>query len=371
VALEGELRVGLGLRDGRVAQVQITSTRPEVASALLLGRTRAELAAAVPRLFSLCGVAQAAASALAATAALGETVAPATLVFWRDAVATEMLRDAAWRSLLDVPRWLGEAPSHEAVVAGRSALGLRPDLDDRREDREAIGRAVFGMAAEAWLDRVGLNTLDAFDGWADAGSTATARHLARVRDDDAAMPGDGAASRWLPAHDHAAWLQPWLREAADAPGFARQPRVDGAPAETGALARQHRQPLIAAMLRRSGSRVPARFAARLHELALLLAGQHDTAIGAMALPSGDGVAWVETGRGLLVHQLGFDTADEPRSRVYRIVAPTEWNFHPAGVLPAALHGSPAPDLESVRQRATRVVNSLDPCVACRVEFDHA
>jgi Ni,Fe-hydrogenase I large subunit len=127
------------------------------------------------------------------------------------------------------------------------------------------------------------------------------------------------------------------------------------------------------MLQRSTSRVPARFAARLHELALLLAGRHDTLVGAIALPTGDGVAWVETGRGLLVHQVRMDaTADGgPRSTVYRIVAPTEWNFHPAGALAAALRGAPAPDPETVRQHATRVVNSLDPCVACRVELDDA
>ena len=49
--------------------------------------------------------------------------------------------------------------------------------------------------------------------------------------------------------------------------------------------------------------MPARFVARLRELALLLAGRATAAVGAMALPAGGGVAWVENARGLLVHQV--------------------------------------------------------------------
>jgi coenzyme F420-reducing hydrogenase alpha subunit len=165
----------------------------------------------------------------------------------------------------------------------------------------------------------------------------------------------------------------WLLGSAETPDLARQPCFDGTPAETGALARQHRQPPIDAMLQRSSSRVPARFAARLRELALLLAGRHDTVLGAAALPSGDGVAWVETARGLLVHQVGMAApAGSPScSATYRIVAPTEWNFHAAGALAAALQGAAAPDPETARQRAMHVVQSLDPCVACRVELHDA
>ena len=55
----------------------------------------------------------------------------------------------------------------------------------------------------------------------------------------------------------------------------------------------------------------------------------------------------------------------------RIVAPTEWNFHPGGALAAALLGRPAADLDAVKRYTTQLVHSLDPCVACHVEFDHA
>jgi Ni,Fe-hydrogenase I large subunit len=114
--------------------------------------------------------------------------------------------------------------------------------------------------------------------------------------------------------------------------------------------------------------VTARFVARLRELALLLAGQHEATVGALTLPAGDGVAWVENARGLLVHQVRLAAG---RMQSYRIVAPTEWNFHPQGALATALAGTPTADRAAAQRKATRLVHSLDPCVACQVEFDDA
>jgi coenzyme F420-reducing hydrogenase alpha subunit len=152
------------------------------------------------------------------------------------------------------------------------------------------------------------------------------------------------------------------------PEFARRPVWRGAPAETGALAKLQSDALLQALMQRGHSRVPARFVARLRELALLLAGRSDTALGATALPDGSALAWVENARGLLLHRLRLV---QGRTAGYRIVAPTEWNFHPEGALPAALRDAPAHDLESLRRRTRVLVDSLDPCVACSVEIEDA
>jgi Ni,Fe-hydrogenase I large subunit len=86
------------------------------------------------------------------------------------------------------------------------------------------------------------------------------------------------------------------------------------------------------------------------------------------LPGGGGLAWVENARGLLMHRLRLV---QGRTADYRIVAPTEWNFHPDGALSAALRDSPAHDLDALRRRTRRLVDSLDPCVACSVEVEDA
>lgn len=87
---------------------------------------------------------------------------------------------------------------------------------------------------------------------------------------------------------------------------------------------------------------------------------------AHALGDNTGMAAIETSRGLLIHAVrlsGNMVAD------YRIVAPTEWNFHPAGALTQAMA-----DLKignDAQFRAQEICQSLDPCVAFGVELTNA
>ena len=69
----------------------------------------------------------------------------------------------------------------------------------------------------------------------------------------------------------------------------------------------------------------------------------------MTLPSGDGIAWVENARGLLIHRVRLTRRT---SRHYGIVAPTEWNFHPRARWRRPLRGPAAADRANVEQRAT-------------------
>jgi len=51
---------------------------------------------------------------------------------------------------------------------------------------------------------------------------------------------------------------------------------------------------------------------------------------------------------------------------YQIVAPTEWNFHPAGPFVAALLGAAVPR-EAAERRIVQLAGLIDPCVPFRVE----
>jgi len=50
--------------------------------------------------------------------------------------------------------------------------------------------------------------------------------------------------------------------------------------------------------------------------------------GSLPLSEGAGLGWVQTARGLLLHRVAC-TADGLIGS-YRVLAPTEWNFHPGG-----------------------------------------
>ena len=81
------------------------------------------------------------------------------------------------------------------------------------------------------------------------------------------------------------------------------------------------------------------------------------------------MAWVQNARGLLLHRVALDAQGMVDD--YRIVAPTEWNFHPDGALVHGLTGLAADDEARLVRQARLAVQALDPCVACRVEVVHA
>jgi Ni,Fe-hydrogenase I large subunit len=107
----------------------------------------------------------------------------------------------------------------------------------------------------------------------------------------------------------------------------------------------------------------ARLLARLAELAVLPAQlRRPLANGIRSASPRDGVglAAVETARGTLIHRVELDGEKVMR---YRIVAPTEWNFHPRGAFPRGLAGMPARNEGELRQAAALLAHALDPCVA--------
>ena len=177
-------------------------------------------------------------------------------------------------------------------------------------------------------------------------------------------------STWCPLPDlPEESLEPGLTGAC-ADGFTATPEWEGQPRETGALEREAGRPLIASLVRQNGNGLLPRLVARLSELAsvpnrveAILARIEAAAPASMpAEPNGTGLAQVEAARGRLVHWVrleGGQVAD------HRILAPTEWNFHPRGVLASGLLTLPAgPDIERL---ARLVVDAVDPCVECRIE----
>lgn len=368
MGLEGELLVRAHVLGGRVGGTQVVSTRPDVACLLLQGRTRDEIVAAVPRLFSVCAHAQGTASRLACAAAAGDATSAAALARIQQTVVEEAVAETARSVLLQWPGWLGEQASPDALAAARGAVAWCVDMP--QPAGAALAAAVYGQPAEDWLQ---LDLLSRLRRWADSAPTPAARLVAQALN-QSLPPGKRSGpvlpgAQLLDGTQHAEWIAA-LAPALDAdPGFALHPTWCGAPAETGPLARLQADPLVHALLQRPGARVAARFVARLRELALLLAGRTQLAVGALQLAPGRGLAWVENARGLLVHSAQFDALG--RASSYRIVAPTDWNFHPAGAVALGLAGAPAADRAALQRQASLLVRSLDPCVHCRVEIDGA
>jgi hypothetical protein len=150
------------------------------------------------------------------------------------------------------------------------------------------------------------------------------------------------------------------------PDFVQQPTWQGQCAETGPWARLRHRPVQTLSQHSAWTRLSARWM----ELIEIAAADPQTASwgsvpllasGALGLGHGQALSWCEMARGLLLHWVKLDAQD--RVQEYRVLAPTEWNFHPNGALARALTALPFGDTVAAQVLAA----AFDPCVACTVQ----
>jgi hypothetical protein len=315
-------------------------------------------------LFTLCGGAHRVAAGHAVAAAGGDERPPGAEQ--RHALRVDTLREHLRRLWLDAPRLLAApdgtdaapvvAPPDPAQLAGCALLRRADALDD---SRAWIDAQVFGMPAADWLAAWNDDPRAAAGAWAAAGSTWPARWLAAVRAQGPGLPQRVAA---LAAHASPQELRRLAAQLRQEGGFALAPTWRGHTAETGCwtrLADRHAQapdgPYAEPWLRH---------AARLADVARLLAPAGDAwlAQGALALGPSEGLGWCEMARGLLVHWVQL--SDDGRVADCRLIAPTEWNFHPFGAAARALAQLP---LQADAAQVRLLVAAYDPCVAVEIE----
>ncbi len=308
----GRVRLRLTCADGMVSAVQVSSQRPDVAM-ILRGRMADQAVQQLPLLFALCGQAQARAAALALAAAHGEECVPRL----ESNVQREVMREHLWRCLLALPPLLREDTlKHEFISS-------------------------IKWIAEG--NRAGLHAL--------LSSSRIATLHQRLHQIEESHP---ISPRLLPRLDARRTLAEWPRLSAK---FCRLPDWRGMSAETGAIARQQQteekiKPLFF-----------SRWCARFDELMDWAMGDDKVGAGgtvsATPVAPGIGRSLVETARGILMHEI---VLDGKRIADYLIVAPTEWNFHPQGILADQLLGQNAEDRDALQQYVAQAVAALDPCV---------
>lgn len=193
------------------------------------------------------------------------------------------------------------------------------------------------------------------------------------------------ASSWLarrngPRHPSRGLTIPDV-QAAGGYSWCKAPRLDGAVAEVGALARQvvDGHPLFVDLVGHGGGNAQARVIARLIEVARLIplmeswtrAIRPREPFCAHGSVPGEAEAegLIEAARGSLGHWLQIRNG---RIFNYQIVAPTTWNFSPRdsggtpGACEQALAGAPVREGETDPVAVQHIVRSFDPCMVCTV-----
>jgi len=388
--IEGRLDIDLYCRHRQVSNVSIRSGRPVDAVRVFVGREVTDVLQILPLLYSICGTAQAMACASACEQALGVQVSAPQRRARDLLVMAETVREHLWRILLDWPSFAGRDAGegslaaltalpkrlHAALYPCNNAfqLGGGAVAADRRalhacleEAQALVETQVLDLTLDAWC---AIEDEAALLAWADGSDSIAAvlvRQVAVAGWSDFGRCGITALPPLAPESLHDC-LQ---TVAADL--FVRQPQWEGRQHETTPLVRQHDSALIASLQRTSGNGLLSRLVARLHELVVTLAGMRSFAEQLESDPggysperrSGTGLAQIEAARGRLIHRV--EVADGSVTR-YQIVAPTEWNFHPRGLLAQALQGGRVEAADTLYQQAMLLVNAIDPCVDYRIRM---
>ena len=374
--MTAQLQAGqLTFRPGQTLPT-ISSNRASLAGVLLRGKSAQAAPQQLPRLYALCGEAHRLTAQLAIDAACGlRTHASAHEL---SSLATETAREHVRRIWIDWPRLFGRSDINSAI-AGLQLLRDCPLLKRGISGSESVSSvafrswiesAVLGEPVAEWLARWQANPDECMLYWVARAPTFPAKLLLDIKCD--AMRIQAVGTPLLPHADRNA-LQALARNIAELDDFCHMPTSDGNVCETGIGTR------IARMDSNRSGAVNAwlRLGARVAELALLSGEALDNlALGSITLAPGEALAWSEMARGLLLHWVRLEHAD-PRANIvdYRIVAPTEWNFHPSGVVAKVLASMPTAMCEFSRTQLIRHVGILaaafDPCINYEIEFEHA
>ncbi|MCG7894627.1 MAG: nickel-dependent hydrogenase large subunit [Candidatus Thiodiazotropha taylori] len=392
MSIEGEIRIELTCQDERVSQVVINSTRPLNLPKIFSGKPVDELLSMIPMLYSICATAQSAAAVKACRQATGIAADWRIELLEQMLVNVETAREHLWRIMTD---WSNHSESalsrdHLATLATLmsdarlacfqkgDSFTLKPNINFDAAAIESIiqridklcHEKIFAVSPAEWY---GLEDQQAFDRWLEKSDTLAAtllRDLCEQTDNDR---GDWGAEP-LPQLDHQEVCQR-LSEA-DADAFIAAPDWHGRIYETGPLTRQLNHPLIVHLMQNFAQGVIPRLVARLLELASLparLSQQLRTltdSAGSIESSSetdspNQGLGEVEAARGRLFHRA---VQQQGKINQYQIVAPTEWNFHPQGVVCQGLKTLSAKHEKRLRQQAEQLISAVDPCVGFQLEL---
>ncbi|MCU7931880.1 MAG: nickel-dependent hydrogenase large subunit [Candidatus Thiodiazotropha sp. (ex Codakia rugifera)] len=390
--VEGELRIELHRQEQRISQVRILSSRPLQLPRLFEGKPVAELLGMVPMLYSVCGTAQACAAVQACRQAMNQDVASQVALAEEMLVTVEIAREHLWRILMDWSAFANK-PIDRPLVASLSSLmptaksacfakrdlfTLKPALQFDEKKFVSIIEQIANTASNAIFAEqpsvlYAISDIDGFDHWLDMSKTPSSILLQDLRDQQTGHLGDGGMYA-LPTID--AQIMSQRMAQADADYFISTPDWQGDNYETTPLTRMASHPLLQQLVQHYGFGLMTRMMARLLELASIpgtlyrqvqvLAGlQGRIEKTAPALVEQQGLGEVEAARGRLIHRA---VQQDGIIKSYQILAPTEWNFHPRGVVARGLQKLPAENVSFLRQQADLFINAVDPCVGYKLEI---
>lgn len=357
----GTIRIDVTVSRSLACSVAVGASRPQGLTRMFVGRRPEEAPALAGQVFSLCGFAQSVASRLAVLNAADLPINDEERLGAGAGLLAERIFETLRALVLQWPLPLRQAVAAAAGKHLREALGASQAIIMQAK-AGSIDRAHFEAAA-ARLKGAATALGVPHEGGMPMTGTACAAMLRDIEQDTVFA---GRSPDPLTAAEDAEVVARLCTEAR----YGSMPHLPGRVIETGAYAR------VGFSGSSGGGHLAQRLRARMQDvrnsLNQLAAGDAlDWAALASSgpTPGTGGYGAVECARGRLYHQAEIG-ADGTLS-AYRILAPTEWNFHPAGPFVETLLSSPIGTDGAAMRSVSLLAALFDPCVAFEVQVREA
>ncbi len=395
--IEGLLDIQLTMNDSRINDVKIKSSRPVYASRVFIGKSVNESLTMLPLLFSICGVAQACAGVRACEQAQGLKVPLHIEQVRNKLVMMETLREHLWRILLDWPilldkQLLGEQSlkqplqtqdmseiiKHQQDYRKLLTTGSNPFLLDQKlpsvkiencqpikKLSQLLEKSIFALSPAKWLE---IDSIEKLQYWFESSETIAAKFLMKINQNQWQSLGCNNIKGLLPLETKNLEVKivdiDTLYTQFENENFVKQPQWQDKCCETSSLTRVD-SPLLQILHCQWGNGLITRLVAKLTEMAQIAEELlDDTENPTPAISQNQceiqasGIGIVSAARGFLMHQVSIAHG---QIKKYQILAPTEWNFHPQGVVTQSLAGLQG-DTDQINSQAELLINAIDPCV---------
>jgi len=390
--LEGSIQINLDCKNRRKLKANCLSSRPVNAVSVFQNKSITETLETLPMLFSVCSTAQARAAFLAWNEAIDFKLPDVINNSQEILLLLETFREHVWQILINWPQLI-EREANVTTLAKFSQLllqiknelfvngkGFTPTLVCQvnrslllkfiKQLNDFLSESIFNHDVNDWLDQIQNNGLT---NWINNVNTPASNMLEYIISHNWQSLGETEIAH-LPYLEKYQWetffadQQQW--------SFIKTPTWKQQPLQTSVFTRCLNSNKFTHLLELKSQGLLARYLSRLLELASL-SSQLTTLVnklesGVFKLnynhfinSSGVGLSVVEAARGKLVHWLKLNNG---KIKQYRILAPTEWNFHPDGVAVKGLETLSTDNKEILQQQAKLWLSAIDPCVNYQLDI---
>ncbi|MAY42573.1 MULTISPECIES: hypothetical protein [unclassified Neptuniibacter] len=373
--IAGRLNIIVKYDGQKILAVLINSTRPKLLTRLLEGKRPEEAFNLIPLIFSLCGTAQTVAGAMAIESLRGVKVCKEVEIARSVLIYLETAKELCLRLSKD---WLENAPLidvYDVMTCYRSALSqLGFSLDLQTDTSNA--QAEFNYAELLYSLEKLLLPLTSFCEKSTSVERGITPFSQLVDNLNAQFEGVELGPSAPALNLTAEYLEQKFESDDVAAVFCSRPTIEtnggSMCAETGVWARHADNKLILQAEAEGSHQLTLRFLALVYELASIPAKIREiinSETGRLGVTASEGLATVNTARGLLVHKVTLENVNgDERINKYHIIAPTEWNFHPEGSLISILQGVVV-SRENLMPLLDKLILAIDPCVAYDIKIE--